>query len=116
MDESAIEILTKYWAKEPGGRGIRVNSVAPGAIMTDIAGGTLRNNPGSSGTNPLRYGARQSRVSRRYRRRRRRTLLAGMGGVNAKESRHRAACFCKRHTTAVARKSDSMANRSFLHL
>ncbi|WP_240546381.1 SDR family oxidoreductase [Paenibacillus artemisiicola] len=25
-------------------RGIRVNSVAPGAIMTDFAGGTLRNN------------------------------------------------------------------------
>ncbi|MBW4841281.1 MAG: SDR family oxidoreductase [Paenibacillaceae bacterium] len=42
--KSAIEVLTKYMAKEWGKRGIRVNVVAPGAIATDFGGGSVRDN------------------------------------------------------------------------
>lgn len=43
--KSAVEVLTKYMAKEWGNRGIRVNVVAPGAIATDFRGGAIRDNP-----------------------------------------------------------------------
>jgi NAD(P)-dependent dehydrogenase (short-subunit alcohol dehydrogenase family) len=42
--KGAIEVLTKYMAKELGPRGIAVNVVAPGAIETDFGGGTVRDN------------------------------------------------------------------------
>ncbi|MFD2421763.1 SDR family NAD(P)-dependent oxidoreductase [Amycolatopsis pigmentata] len=42
--KSAVETLTRYWAIELGPRGIRVNTVAPGPIATDFAGGFLRDN------------------------------------------------------------------------
>ncbi|WP_308199060.1 SDR family NAD(P)-dependent oxidoreductase [Chitinophaga sedimenti] len=42
--KGAVEVFTRYLAKELGGRGIRANVVAPGAIMTDFGGGHLRNN------------------------------------------------------------------------
>jgi NAD(P)-dependent dehydrogenase (short-subunit alcohol dehydrogenase family) len=43
--KGAIEVLTRYMAKELGARGIAVNSVAPGAIETDFGGAAVRNNP-----------------------------------------------------------------------
>lgn len=43
--KSALETLTKYLAKELGGRNIRANVVAPGAIATDFGGGRTRENP-----------------------------------------------------------------------
>jgi NAD(P)-dependent dehydrogenase (short-subunit alcohol dehydrogenase family) len=42
--KGAIEVLTRYLAKELGPRGIAVNVVAPGAIETDFGGGRLRDN------------------------------------------------------------------------
>ncbi|WP_246092652.1 SDR family NAD(P)-dependent oxidoreductase [Terrilactibacillus laevilacticus] len=43
--KGAIEVLTRYMAKELGPRGIAVNTVAPGAIATDFSGGIVRDNP-----------------------------------------------------------------------
>jgi NAD(P)-dependent dehydrogenase (short-subunit alcohol dehydrogenase family) len=42
--KGAIEVLTKYMAKELGPRGIAVNVVAPGAIETDFGNGVVRDN------------------------------------------------------------------------
>ena len=43
--KGAIEVLTRYMAKELGQRQIAVNVVAPGAIETDFNGGGVRDNP-----------------------------------------------------------------------
>lgn len=40
--KGAIEVFTRYLAKEFGTRGIRANTIAPGAILTDFGGGHLR--------------------------------------------------------------------------
>ena len=40
--KGAIEVLTRYLAKELGPRGIAVNVLAPGAIATDFGGGMVR--------------------------------------------------------------------------
>jgi NAD(P)-dependent dehydrogenase (short-subunit alcohol dehydrogenase family) len=42
--KGAVEVLTKYMAKELGHRQIAVNVVAPGAIETDFGGGLVREN------------------------------------------------------------------------
>ena len=42
--KGAVEVLSVYMAKELGGRGIAVNTVAPGAIETDFGGGAVRDN------------------------------------------------------------------------
>ncbi|MBT2622654.1 SDR family oxidoreductase [Chryseobacterium sp. ISL-6] len=42
--KGAIEVLTRYLAKELGPRKIRVNAIAPGAIETDFDGGMVRDN------------------------------------------------------------------------
>jgi len=41
----AIEVLTRYQARELGERGITANVLAPGAIATDFSGGMVRDNP-----------------------------------------------------------------------
>ena len=43
--KGAMEVLTRYQAKELGTRGISVNILAPGAIETDFSGGMVRDNP-----------------------------------------------------------------------
>lgn len=43
--KAASDMLTVYLAKELGGRGIAVNTVAPGAIETDFGGGLVRDTP-----------------------------------------------------------------------
>ena len=43
--KGAVEVLTRYQAKEWGERGIAVNTIAPGAIATDFGGGAVRDNP-----------------------------------------------------------------------
>ena len=42
--KGAMEVLTRYQAKELGERGISVNIIAPGAIETDFGGGVVRDN------------------------------------------------------------------------
>jgi NAD(P)-dependent dehydrogenase (short-subunit alcohol dehydrogenase family) len=43
--KGAVEILTRYLAKELGPRRISANVVAPGPIQTDFSGGMVRDNP-----------------------------------------------------------------------
>ncbi|MBW8484611.1 SDR family NAD(P)-dependent oxidoreductase [Actinomadura parmotrematis] len=42
MMKGAVEVFTRYLAKELGPRGIAVNTVAPGPVATDFEGGRLR--------------------------------------------------------------------------
>lgn len=42
--KGAVEIFTRYLARELGERGIAANVVAPGAIETDFGGGRVRDN------------------------------------------------------------------------
>ena len=42
--KGAVEVLSRYLAKELGARGIACNTVAPGAIATDFGGGAVRDN------------------------------------------------------------------------
>jgi NAD(P)-dependent dehydrogenase (short-subunit alcohol dehydrogenase family) len=47
--KGAVEVLTRYLAKELGARGIAVNTLAPGAIETDFGGGAVRDNAQMNG-------------------------------------------------------------------
>jgi NAD(P)-dependent dehydrogenase (short-subunit alcohol dehydrogenase family) len=40
--KAAVETFTRYAAKEPAGRKITANVIAPGAIATDFSGGMVR--------------------------------------------------------------------------
>jgi NAD(P)-dependent dehydrogenase (short-subunit alcohol dehydrogenase family) len=42
--KGAIEVFSRYLARELGAKQIRANTVAPGAIATDFNGGTVRDN------------------------------------------------------------------------
>lgn len=42
--KGAVEVWTRYLAKELGPRGISANTLAPGAIATDFSGGAVRDN------------------------------------------------------------------------
>jgi NAD(P)-dependent dehydrogenase (short-subunit alcohol dehydrogenase family) len=44
--KGAVEVFSRYVAKEYGHRGIRSNTLAPGGVATDFAGAAIRNNPG----------------------------------------------------------------------
>ncbi len=44
MMKGGVEVFTRYLAKELGERGIRANTLAPGAIATDFSGGAVRDN------------------------------------------------------------------------
>jgi NAD(P)-dependent dehydrogenase (short-subunit alcohol dehydrogenase family) len=70
--KGAIEVLTRYQAKELGPRRIRVNVVAPGAIETDFGGGHVRRRqPRDRRHHPARPGG----PARRRRRRRGRAAV-----------------------------------------
>lgn len=43
--KGAVEVLSRYMAKELGPRRIAVNALAPGAVATDFGGGAVRDNP-----------------------------------------------------------------------
>lgn len=43
--KAALETLARYMAEEFGDKRIRVNAVAPGAVLTDLADGVLKKNP-----------------------------------------------------------------------
>ena len=43
--KGAVEVLTRYMAKELSARKITANVIAPGAIATDFSGGMVRDNP-----------------------------------------------------------------------
>jgi NAD(P)-dependent dehydrogenase (short-subunit alcohol dehydrogenase family) len=43
--KGGLEVLTRYMAKEFGPRGIRANSVSPGAIRTDMTSGAFDQSP-----------------------------------------------------------------------
>lgn len=45
MAKGAVEVMTRYMAKEFANRQIRVNTLAPGAIATDFRDGNVRDNP-----------------------------------------------------------------------
>lgn len=47
--KGAVEVFTKYVAKEYGNRGIRSNIVAPGPVETDFNNAAIRNNPQMQG-------------------------------------------------------------------
>jgi NAD(P)-dependent dehydrogenase (short-subunit alcohol dehydrogenase family) len=55
--KGAVEVFTKYIAKEYGNRGIRANIVAPGPVETDFNNAAIRSNPQMktflSGLSPL---------------------------------------------------------------
>ncbi|WP_028297636.1 SDR family oxidoreductase [Olivibacter sitiensis] len=42
--KAAVEVATRYMAKELGNRGINVNVVAPGPVVTDFGGGGMEDN------------------------------------------------------------------------
>jgi NAD(P)-dependent dehydrogenase (short-subunit alcohol dehydrogenase family) len=46
--KGAVEVLTRFLAKELGPRNIAVSTVLPGAIATDFSGGVVRDNPESN--------------------------------------------------------------------
>lgn len=44
--KGAVEVFTRYLAKELGARGIRANTIAPGAVNTEFSGDFYIKNPG----------------------------------------------------------------------
>ena len=65
--KGAVEVLTKYMAKELGDRRIAVNVVAPGAVQTDFSGGMVQRQPGDQQACCRGDGARSPRLAGRHR-------------------------------------------------
>ncbi len=65
--KGAVEVMTRYMAKELGPRRIAVNTVAPGAIQTDFSGGMVRDNPEVAPPHRRGDRARPPGSARRYR-------------------------------------------------
>lgn len=57
--KAAVQLLSRGWAHDLGGRGITVNTVQPGPIDTDM-------NPADPSKNPAAEGMRQSTALKRY--------------------------------------------------
>jgi len=71
MMKGGIEVLTSYLAKELGVRGIRVYTLAPGAIAIDFSGGAVRDNPQVNAFVAANTAPEPCRSAGRHRRRRR---------------------------------------------
>lgn len=93
--KGALEVLTRYQAKELGARDIAVNTLAPGAIATDFNGApyaTTRSSTPSSPRRPRSDGSVNPRISAVSPQR---CFHRPAHGSTASASKPRVACFSK---------------------
>ena len=111
--KGAIEVLTRYQAKELGARGIAVNVLAPGAIETDFGGGAVRDNAQLNGFVAANTALGRAGLPEDIGPPRPRCWAPAGAGSTASASRPQAACSCKpkpgrsRTGPVPARRSDA---------